>query len=430
MHETGWPTETIIPVETVPIKFGFGATEELGYDLKRLGASSVLLVTDPELSALGLAERVRRSLEADGLRVRVFDRTRIEPTDRSVGEAVAFAAQDLPDAYVAVGGGSVIDTAKAMSLLTTHPGTLAAYLNKPIGEGRPVPGPLRPLVALPTTAGTGSESTPVVALEVTALKLKTGISHRYLRPALALIDPLNTLSMPPEVTAASGCDVLSHAIESFTARPYNTRPRPESPAERPTYIGANPISDLWSEKAIELCGKYLRRAVLNGRDLEARSGMLMASTFAGIGFGNAGVHIPHAMGYPVAGMVRDYMPPGYRVSEPLIPHGLACIVNCPAALAFTAPASPERHARAAGLLGVRIEGLAPLEAAATLPAALIALMRDIALPSGLAALGYVAEDIPKLAGGALKQQRLLAVAPRAVSREDMEGLFLRAMKYW
>ncbi len=430
MHEVVIPTETIIPMETVPIKFGLGATEELGFELTRLGAKRVVLVTDCGLVEAGLAGRVRQLIEGDGIGVTMFDRVHVEPTDQSVKEAVAFATEEKPEAFVALGGGSCIDTAKAMNLFSTHPAPLTEYLNKPIGQGKPVPGPLKPLVAIPTTAGTGSESTPVLVLDLLDLKVKTGISHRYLRPTLALIDPLNTVTLPPEVTAASGCDVLSHAIESFTARPYNARPRPASPAERPGYIGANPISDLWSEKAIELGGKYLRRAVLNGHDLEARTAMLLASTFAGIGFGNAGVHIPHAMGYPVAGMVRDYHPPGYNVKEPLVPHGVSCIVNAPAAFVFTAPACPDQQARAATLLGVRTEGLSLMDAALTLPKALITLMRDIGLPNGLRALGYSERDVPALAEGALKQQRLLSCSPRAVSREVMERLFHAAMQYW
>ena len=431
MRDINWPNETIIPMETVPIKFGLGATEELPYELKRLGGRRVLLVTDRGLTEVGLVDRVRRILEGDDIRVRVYDGTHVEPTDKSVADAAAFASEERPDAFVALGGGSVIDTAKAMNLFAVHPAPLTDYLNKPIGQGRPVPGPLKPLVAIPTTAGTGSESTPVLALDLLDLKVKTGISHRYLRPTLALIDPLNTLSMPPEVTAASGFDVLCHAIESFTAKPYNARPRPGSPAERPGYIGSNPISDLWSEKAIELAGTSLRRAVLNGHDVEARTAMLLASTAAGIGFGNAGVHIPHAMGYPVAGMVRDYLPPGYTaVKEPLVPHGISCILNAPAAFRFTAAACPERQARAARLLGACTEGLSLMDAAMALSGVLIALMRDLGLPSGLRALGYSEPDVPALADGAMKQQRLLSCSPRAVGREDMQRLFLEAMSYW
>lgn len=430
MRTADLPTETIIPMETVPIKFGVGATEELGYELKRLGARRILLVVDPGLREPGLTGRVQGIMEAEGLQVTLYEKVHVEPTDQSILEAVEAARQAAPEAFVALGGGSTIDTAKAMNLFATYPAPLTDYLNRPVGQGMPVPGPLKPLVAIPTTAGTGSESTPVLVLDLLAMKLKTGISHRYLRPSLALIDPLNTVSLPPAVTASSGCDVLSHAIESFTARPYHTRPRPASPAERPGYIGSNPISDLWSEKAIELCGRYLRRAVLNGHDMEARTGMLMASTFAGIGFGNAGVHIPHAMGYPVAGMVRDYVPPGYAVKEPLIPHGVSCILNAPAAFRFTAPACPDRHARAAELLGARTAAMGEMEAAMALPEAIVALMRDVGLPNGLRAVGYSEEDVPKMAAGALKQERLLACSPRPVGQEDLERLFRAAMQYW
>ena len=205
-----------------------------------------------------------------------------------------------------------------------------------------MPGPMRPLIAVPTTAGTGSETTAVAVTHVVDQNVKAGVSHRLLRPALGVVDPLNTLSAPPEVTAAAGADILTHAIESYTTRPYNARAK-HHPPDRPAYIGANPASDIWCEKAMEYAARYLRRAVLNGLDVEARLHLALAANYAGIGFGNAGVHIPHAVAYPIAGLVRDYVPSGYRTRHPLVPHGMSVILTAPAAFRFTYATSPERH---------------------------------------------------------------------------------------
>ncbi|MCS7051637.1 MAG: iron-containing alcohol dehydrogenase, partial [Thermomicrobium sp.] len=356
-------TQSVIAMDLVPFRFGPGATAEVTDELRRLNARRVLLVADPALRSHGLVDTVEAAIRASGAEFTTYDRIHIEPTDHSLREAIAFARQYRPDAYVSLGGGSTIDTAKAMNLFTTHPADLFDYINKPVGKGLPVPGPLAPHIALPTTAGTGSETTAVIALELSAQRLKTGISHRYLRPTIALVDPLNTVTCPPMVTAYAGLDVLCHAIESYTAKPYHVRPQPPSPAERPAYIGSNPIADLWSAQAIRWGARYLRRAFFAPLDLEARSFMALASLTAGIGFGNAGVHIPHAMSYPIAGMVREYFPPDYEVDEPLIPHGLAVVVGAPAALRFTAAAWPERHAEVAELLGIDTRGM-PVRAAA------------------------------------------------------------------
>lgn len=422
--------ETVIPLTMAKLKFGADATEELGYELKVLGAKKVLLVVDKRLWQLGLVDKVKTIIEDEGIQLTIYDQVHIEPTDGSFKHAIAATGKVVFDAFVALGGGSTLDTAKAINLFTTHPADLYDYVNKPIGKGAPVPGRLKPMIALPTTAGTGSETTPVIALELSDLKLKTGISHANIRPTMAIVDPLNTLSTPPAVTASAGLDVLTHAAESFTNKPYNTRPKPGSPALRPAYIGSNPIADLWSEKAIEWVGKYLRRACFNGYDIKARTHMAMGSTFAGIGFGNAGVHIPHALGYPIAGMVRDWIPPGYDVEKPMVPHGIATVLTAGACFRFTAPTSPERHARIAQLLGVNIAGLSPLEAAMKLPDAIIALMKDVGCPNGLVALGYTEADIPGMVEGGWKQQRLLVGSPRPVSEEDLTRILEESMELW
>jgi alcohol dehydrogenase class IV len=331
---------------------------------------------------------------------------------------------------VALGGGSTIDTAKAMNLFSTYPADLYDYINKPIGQGKPVPGALKPLVALPTTAGTGSETTAVIVLDLLDLHLKTGISHQYIRPSMAIVDPLNTLTMSPEVTASSGLDVFTHAAESFTNKPFNMRPRPSSPALRGAYVGSNPISDRWSEKAVEWAGKYLRRACYNGNDMEARTHMAMGSTFAGIGYGNAGVHIPHALGYPIAGLVKDWIPSGFGVDEPMVPHGISTALTAPASFRFTAPTNPEKHARLAELLGASTEGLSADDAALLLPEAIVRLLKDTGCPNGLAAVGFTAADIPKLVEGGWKQQRLLVGSPRPVTEEGLYQILEESMVLW
>lgn len=422
--------ESVIPLTMAKLKFGVGATEELGYELKTLGAKQVLLVADKHLWEFGLIDKVKTIIEDEGLQLTIYDDVHIEPTDVSFKRAINKVGDYVFDAFVALGGGSTIDTAKAMNLFNTYPADLYDYINQPIGKGKLVPGPLKPLIALPTTGGTGSETTTVIVLDLLELKLKTGISHQHIRPAVAIVDPLNTLSVPPAVTAGTGLDVLTHAAESFTIKPYNTRPKPENPALRPPYIGSNPIADLWSEKAIEWVGKYLRRACFNGYDIEARTFMAMGATFAGIGFGNAGVHIPHALGYPIAGMIRDWVPAGYGVEEPLVPHGTSTILTAPASFRFTAPSNPEKHARVAELLGANITGLSPMEAAMKLPEAITQLMKDIGAPNGLKALGYSEADIPGLVEGGWKQQRLLVGSPRPVTKEDLARIFEESMELW
>jgi alcohol dehydrogenase class IV len=423
------PTETVFVMEMSPIKFGLGATEEVGYDVRRLGVRKALVVTDRHLVEMGLPARVVALLDEQGIKAEVYDGVEIEPTDRSMEEAAEHARGRDFDGLVAVGGGSAIDTCKAVNLLTTYPAPLLDYVNRPVGKGAPVPGPLKPLVAMPTTAGTGSETTAVAVAHIVDQDVKAGISHRLLRPALGIVDPLNTLSAPPEVTAAAGADILTHAIESYTTRPYDARPK-HHPPDRPAYIGANPASDIWCEKAIEYVGRYLRRGVLNGLDVEARVHLALAANYAGIGFGNAGVHVPHAVAYPIAGLVRDYVPAGYRSRHALVPHGMSVILPAPAVFRFTYPVAPERHLRAAELLGWPVAGLGEGDRREALPRALIALMRDVGLPSGLRAIGYSPADVPALIEGTLRQPRLLSGAPRAVGAAELDGILRDAMQYW
>src|SRR5437588_1172485 len=423
------PNETVFTMEMTPIKVGAGATDEVAYDLKRLGVRHALIVTDHGIMKLGLPERVRTLLQEDGISADIFDDVHVEPTDQSFEAIASFVHGRDYDGFVAIGGGSSIDSAKAANLFTAYPAPVLDYVNKPIGKGLPVPGPLKPLVALPTTAGTGSETTAVAIMDVLSLKVKTGISHRYLRPTMATINPLHTVTLPPSATAYPGFDVLTHALESYTSRPYDARPK-HTPEERPVYIGSNPISDLWCEKALEYTGRYLRRAVLNGMDVEARTYMALAATYAGIGFGNAGVHVPHALAYPIAGLVKRFSPPDYPQDEPMIPHGLSVVITAPSTFRWTYPTSPERHLRAEHLLGANVNGLTAAETPEVLPRTLLSLMRDSGIPNGLAALGYGDGDAGALIEDTLKQQRLLVNCPRDVGAEELRHIIQSSMEYW
>ena len=379
------------------IRFGKGVTREVGMDLAEMKSRNVLVMTDPVLRSLPPVQTVLASLDAAGLRYSIFDRVRVEPTDESFLEAIAFARDGAYDAIVAVGGGSTIDTAKAVNLYTTYPpADFLDYVNPPIGKGLPVPGPLKPLIAIPTTAGTGSETTGVSIFDLTRMHAKTGIANRRLKPTLGMLDPDNTRTMPPEVAASSGLDILSHAIESFTAMPYTGRPLPDRPALRPAYQGSNPISDVWSLQALRMVAKYLVRAVADTSDDEARAQMLLAAAYAGVGFGNAGVHLPHGMSYPVSGHVRSYRAPGYSADHPLVPHGISVILNAPAVFRYTASANPQRHLQAAEALGVDISNVRDADAGTVLADRITWFMRELKVPNGLKAVGYTSSDIDTL----------------------------------
>ena len=421
--------ETIFTWGAPPLKFGAGAADEVGADLAGFGVRRALVVTDPGVAALGVPLRIADALRRYGIEAEVFDGVHVEPTDDSMTKAVEYArAQGEWDGFVAVGGGSAIDTAKAVNLLTTHPGALMDYVNKPIGGGKAPTGQLKPLVAVPTTAGTGAESTAMCILDVLSMKVKTGISHWRLRPSLAVVDPLLTMTLPPEVTASAGMDIVCHAVESYTARWYASFDR-KQPEDRVTYCGANPVSDLWCEKAMTLIARSFRRAVHDGaHDVGARTEMMMAATFAGMGFGNAGVHIPHANGYPIAGRVRDFRPAGYPQVEPMVPHGQAVSLTAPAAFRFCFDAAPERHLRAAELLGPDADRSGdPRE---QLPSVLVALMRDIGIPNGIGAVGYGEEDVPDLVPGTMKQQRLLSTCPRTPTEDDIAAILTASVENW
>jgi len=419
--------ETVFTVEATPLKVGPGASAETAWELERLGIRRPMVLMDPGVRAAGIAGHVLEGLTARGIGHEVYDDIRVEPDEGSFARAAAAAREGGHDGFLSIGGGSTIDTGKAANLLSVHGGEVMDYVNAPVGGGRKPPGPLKPHVAVPTTSGSGSEATTVAVLDVAAQGVKSGISHRFLRCTQAVVDPELTRSLPPEVTSSAGLDVVCHALESFTAREFGRRERPRDPGERPPYQGANPVADVWSARALEYGSRYLRRAVADGEDVEARGAMMLAAALAGIGFGSAGVHVPHACAYPIASHRHDYAPAGYPPDHPFIPHGHSVIVTAPAAFRFTYDAAPERHRRAAELLGG--EPIAPQDAGPdTLPEVLGALMRDVGAPSGLAELGYREEDVPALVEGARKQERLLVIAPREPGPGDLAAIFRASLR--
>ncbi|GIW82151.1 MAG: alcohol dehydrogenase [Gemmatales bacterium] len=423
--------ETAFEFVTSSIRFGKGATREIGPTLADWKIRRVMVLTDKNLVRMPPVHTVLQSLDDAKIAYELFDRVRVEPTDESFQEAIAFASQGQFDAFVAVGGGSTLDTAKAANLYSTYPpADFLDYVNPPIGKGVPVPGPLKPMIGVPTTAGTGSETTGVAIFDLVHMHAKTGIAHRMLKPTLGILDPDNTRTMPPQVAASTGLDVLSHAIESYTALPFDQRTRPPHPSLRPTYQGANPISDFWSLQALRMVAEYLPRAVEDPDDDEARSQMILASAYAGIGFGNAGVHLPHGMSYPVSGMVRDFHPPGYRTDYPLVPHGISVILNAPAVFRFTASACPRRHLEAAQILGADVRKVSDADAGNVLADRIIHYMKRLKVPNGLQAVGYSNADIDKLVQGTMPQHRVTKLSPRPASAEDLARLFEDAMSYW
>ncbi|MGE3805228.1 MAG: hydroxyacid-oxoacid transhydrogenase [Gemmataceae bacterium] len=423
--------EYAFEMTTSHIRFGKGVTREVGADVVDLKLKRVMVVTDPIIARLGPVHTVRESLEQHKVDYVLFDRVRVEPNEGSFQAAIEAARTGGFDGFIAVGGGSTIDTAKAANLYSTYPPEdFLDYVNPPIGKGLPVPGALKPLIAIPTTAGTGSETTGVAIFDLERMHAKTGIAHRRLKPTLGLLDPDNTRTTPRMVAASAGLDVLSHALESYTALPYDQRPRPERPLLRPAYQGSNPISDLWAMMSLKMVAEFLPRVFDDPEDEEARSQMILASAYAGVGFGNAGVHLPHGMSYPVSGMVKQWRPAGYDVDHAMVPHGISVILNAPAVFRFTASACPERHLKGAEVLGADVSKVKPADAGKVLADRIIAVMQRVQVPAGIAEVGYTKNDIPALVKGTLPQHRVTKLSPRPAGEEELTRMFEEALKYW
>ena len=406
-------------------------------DFKNMGAQRVCVVTDSNVSKLDAMKQVIEGLTRENIEFTVYDKCRTEPKDSSIKEAIEFAKPYKPDAFLAVGGGSVIDTAKLMNLYTSCPDAeFLDFVNAPLGKGLPITKPLKPLVAVPTTAGTGSETTGTAIFDLVEKRAKTGIAHRNLKPTIGICDPINTRTMPSAVHASSGLDVLCHSLESWTAIPYHERsPRPTNPINRPAYQGANPISDIFSMKALRSTIKYLPRAAKDPDDFEAQSEMLLAATLAGVGFGNAGVHLCHGMSYPISGQNPGYKHAGYVTDNPIIPHGVSVAVSAPAVFKFTGASNPERHLEAAAQFGRDVSQVKKESAGEVLSECLSEFLVSLGdQPRGLKHLGFEEKHIDDLVEGTMPQQRVLMLAPNLSTevqqeREQLHGLFTEAMSY-
>ncbi len=422
--------DTAFNVDASTITFGEGCLSEAGDIARFLGIKRIGLMTDPVLATTEHVANVVASLTAAGVDVARYDDVRVEPTDESFQAATKFAIDARVDGFISVGGGSVIDTTKAANLYSTHPAEFLTYVNAPIGGGVPVPGPIKPHIACPTTSGTGSECTGIAVFDLLEMKAKTGIASKMIRPTRALIDPTVTETLPANVVAASAFDVLSHALESYTARHFHVRPAPASPSSRPSSQGANPWSDLGCKEALKLLGTYLVRAVDSAEDIEARHQVMWAATLAGIAFGNAGCHAPHGMSYSVAGMVKGFQPEGWPLGEPIVPHGMSVIVNSPSVFRMTGDLDPQRHRDAARWLGADVTDVPDDQSGAVLSDQIIDLMKQTSMPNGLEGVGYSASDIPDLVDGSLPQRRLLDNAPIVIDREKLTELYEAALRYW
>ncbi|MFP6680006.1 MAG: hydroxyacid-oxoacid transhydrogenase [Dehalococcoidia bacterium] len=423
-------TDTAFAIDSSSIHFGPGVTREVGFEMRRLGAKRVMVLTDPRLKASLAVDITMESLAAEGVDAVLYDRCEVEPTDVSFKDAIQFAIEGQYDGYVGVGGGSSIDTCKAANLYATYPADFLDYVNAPIGRGKLAPGPLKPMIAIPTTAGTGSETTGAAIFDLLEMKAKTGISDRAIRPTIGLVDPDNTNTMPAMVAACSGFDVLCHSLESYTAMPFSNREAPDDPGKRPAYQGANPISDVWAMSALEMVANNIIPAVKDPTDQVARSNMMLAATFAGVGFGNAGVHLAHGMSYPVSGMVRDFVPEGYPQGHPMVPHGMGVIISAPSVFRYTAPTNPERHMHCARILGAETSGASLEDAGDLLSDAIVGYIKELGVPNGLSGVGYTQHDIDALIQGTLPQHRVTKLSPRPINESNLRRMFQESMELW
>lgn len=424
----GW--DTAFNAGASSVTFGPGCLGEAGDVARSLGMTRVALLTDPRLAATGHFRAVKDSLTAAGLVVAAYEDARVEPTDKSFTAAAEFATAERVDGFVSLGGGSVIDTAKAANLYSTHPADFLTYVGAPIGDGAQVPGSLLPHIACPTTSGTGSECTGIAVFDLLEIKTKTSIISKRIRPTHALVDPDCTRTLPAMVVACTAFDVLSHALESYTARPYCRRPAPARPSLRPSSQGANPWSDLGCREALRILGRYLLRGVADTFDVKARHQLMWAATLAGIAFGNSGCHAPHAMSYSASGLVRDFRAEGYPSSEPMVPHGMSVVLNAPSLFRRSAVTDPARHRLGAELLGADLTDVADGDVGEALADQIIALMQATGMPNGLSGIGYTSADVPELVAGGILQSRLLSNAPITIDGELLTALYSDALSYW
>lgn len=395
------------------VTFGVGAASELPFEVDSLGAESVLVVTDDGVVEAGIVDEVTGQL-GESVEATVFAEVGPDPPLSVFEEAIEYARSVEPDLVIGLGGGSSIDVAKTASVVAEHGGDVMDYVAPPTGGGEPVPGPGLPMIAVPTTAGTGSETSPVAVISLPEEKLKVGLSSRHQYPDLALVDPALCVSLPPGPTASSGLDALAHAVESYTTRAFDAKPRAESPADRPDYDGRTAVTDLFARRAIELIAGSLRRAYNNGEDLAARRRLSLGSLLAGVAFTNAGLGAAHALAYPVAG-------------EHHTPHGLTVATLLPEVVRFNATGAFDRYAEIAEIMGAAGGSDTQAEAAERAAEAVETLTEDLGITGGLSALGVTEAEVPQLAEQTMQIQRLLVGNPRRIEQDDVAEILRRSM---
>lgn len=420
----------VFTVEMPRITFGRGVLAEVGERARARGITRAALFTDPYLKGSEHVARARATLVEAGVDAALYAAVRIEPTDASVLAAAEFLKEGRFDGVISVGGGSVMDTAKAALVYAQYPAGFPTYFAPPVGDGQPVPGALKPHIACPSTTGTGAEATGLAVICFASLNTKFVLASRHILPDEALIDPACADTLAPMVVASSGFDLLSHALECYTARAYTRWAKVTQPGARPMVQGANPWSDLHAREALRIAGQYLERGVADASDHEARDNLSWAATLAGMAFGNSGTHLPHALSYAVSHLVRDFRAKDYPGEGPFIPHGISVIVNSPSVFRFTAEAAPARHLEAAHCLSADAADATPEEAGEVIAARIIALMRATGMPNGIGGVGLTRDDAHALAQSAVRQRRAIGNAPRDTAQADIAGIFERAVAYW
>ena len=410
--------------------FGRGTLAEVGSRAASNGMKFVALFTDGFLLDGPYVATATKSLTEAGIEFAVFSDVRIEPDDATVMNAARFLSGGDFDGVVSVGGGSVIDTAKAGMVYSLYPSELTDYFGPPIGSGQPVPGPLLPHLACPTTSGTGSECTSVAVIRLNHLDTKFVMGSPYMLPQETLVDPVVCESLPAMMVVSTGFDLLCHAIECYTAKAYTKWGHVEDPQARTMLQGSNPWSDMAARKALEIVGQYLERGVADSKDAQARDALMFGASLAGMAFGNSGTHLPHAMSYGITHLMDNVTTAGYDVPSPFIPHGISVIVNAPAIFRYLASAAPKRHIEAARYLGVSFQDIGTDEVGEVLSNRIIELMKAAGAPNGIRDLGFDESQAKLLAESSSRQARAIANAPRVANVNDMESIFRDALSYW
>ncbi len=412
------------------LTFGRGCLDEVGARSAARLLKRIALFTDPMLLEGPLVARAMASLTAANIDVAVFSDIRVEPDDDSVTRASKFLKDANVDGVVSVGGGSVIDTAKGALAIQAHGGNILEYFAPPIGNGKPIVGPVLPHIACPTTSGTGSECTSVSVLRINELDTKFVMASPYLLPDEALVDPSCCDSLPANAVASTGFDLCCHALECYTARAYTDIKKIPDPTARQYLQGSNPFSEIIAREALTIAGTYLARGVSDANDHEARDKLMWGASLAGIAFGNSGTHLPHAMSYGITHLMKDITTEGYAVASPFVPHGISVIVNAPSIFKYTAEATPERHLEGAGFLNADSKGATTKDAGEVLSKRLIEMMKETGMPNGLSGVGFGEAHIKALAESSYRQKRAISNAPRDSNLVDIENMYKGAVSYW